>query len=96
METEDQQILADYIDVQVKIKVLKVALEQLKPDVVNIMEDYEMKQFENNQGLLTYVSPTIRTSIDGKALKKDLPDVAAKYSKTSVVNAQVKFKAATK
>lgn len=33
--------------------------------------------------LITRVEPTTQTTIDGTSLKKDLPEIAAKYSKTS-------------
>ena len=50
-----------------------------------------MKSFETPEIKFTYVAPTTRTSIDSTKLKKDLPDVAAKYSKTSKVSASVKI-----
>lgn len=37
------------------------------------------------------IAATTRTTIDSTKLKKDLPDVAAKYSKTSNVSASVKI-----
>ena len=55
------------------------------------MEKYGVKSFETPEIKFTYVAPTTRTSIDSTKLKKDLPDVAAKYSKTSKVSASVKI-----
>lgn len=65
----------------------KVMREQLK----EAMEKYGVKSFESDTVKFTYIAPTTRTTIDSKALKKDLPDVAAKYSKTSNVSASVKI-----
>lgn len=55
------------------------------------MEQYGVKKFENDVISVTYVAPTTRTSIDSTKLKKELPDIAKKYSKTSNVSASVKI-----
>ena len=41
---------------------------------------------------VTYVKPTTRTSIDSTKLKKDMPEVAEKYSKTSNVKSSIRIK----
>lgn len=43
---------------------------------------------------LTYVSPSIRTSIDSKKLKEEEPDIAKKFTKTTNVNASVRIEEA--
>lgn len=40
---------------------------------------------------LTYVSPSTRTTIDSKKLKEEEPELAKKYSKTSLVSATIKI-----
>ena len=40
--------------------------------------------------LITRVAPTTKTSIDGTRLKKELPEIAAQYTKTSNVKGYVK------
>jgi predicted phage-related endonuclease len=37
------------------------------------------------------VEPTTRTTIDSKKLKEDLPAIAEKYSKTTVVKGSVRI-----
>jgi hypothetical protein len=39
---------------------------------------------------MTYVAPTTRTTIDSTKLKKDHPEIAEQYSKTSNVSASVR------
>jgi len=41
--------------------------------------------------LITRIEPTTRTTIDSTKLKKDLPDIAEKYSKTSDVKGSVRI-----
>lgn len=43
---------------------------------------------------LTYVSPSIRTSIDSKKLKEEEPEIAKKFTKTTPVNASVRIEEA--
>ena len=41
---------------------------------------------------VTYVKPTTRTSIDSAKLKKEMPEVVEKYSKTSNVKSSIRIK----
>ena len=50
-----------------------------------------MKMIESDSVTFTYTAATVRNSIDSTELKKELPDVAAKYTKTSNVSASVKI-----
>lgn len=65
--------------------------KQLKQKLVEAMEAYGVKSFENDQIKMTYVAPGTKTTIDGAKLKKDHPDIATQYSKTSAVSAYVKI-----
>lgn len=40
---------------------------------------------------LTYVSPSTRTTVDTKKLKEEEPELAKKYSKTSLVSATIRL-----
>lgn len=42
----------------------------------------------------TYISPSIRTSIDSKKLKEEEPDIAKKFSKQTSVSASVRIEEA--
>ena len=64
--------------------------KQLKQKLVEAMEIYGVKAFETDLIKLTYVAPTTRSSIDSTRLKKDHPDIAEQYTKTSNVAAFVK------
>lgn len=40
---------------------------------------------------LTYVSPSIRTSIDSKKLKEEEPEIAKKFTKSTPISASVRI-----
>jgi len=72
-------------------KAIEEQEKEMRVQLVAAMEKYGVKSFENEDVKFTYVAATTRTTIDSTKLKKDLPDVAAKYSKTSNVSASVKI-----
>ena len=55
------------------------------------MKQYGIKSFENDILKVTYVAATTKTSVDSAKLKKELPDIYTKYSKTSDVKASVRI-----
>lgn len=71
-------------------KELDEAEKQLKAELVKAMGTYGVKSFENDLIKMVYVAPTTRSTIDGARLKKDHPDIAEQYSKTSTVSASVR------
>lgn len=64
--------------------------KQLKQKLVEAMEIYGVKAFENDLIKMVYVAPTTRSTIDSARLKKDHPDIVKEYSKTSNVSASVR------
>lgn len=64
--------------------------KQLKKKLVEAMEIYGVRAFENDLIKMTYVAPTIRSTIDSARLKADHPDIAEQYTKTSPVSASVR------
>lgn len=63
----------------------------LKEELTKAMEAYGVKSFDNDQIKLVYVAPTTRSTIDSTRLKKDHPDLAKEYTKTSDVSASVRI-----
>jgi len=66
--------------------------DKLKADLLAAMEKHNINKWENDVMTVSYTAPTTRTSIDSKTLKKDMPEVFEKYSKTSNVKSSVRFK----
>lgn len=91
MQTEAAAIIKSIADLTLKKKQIEDQEKEMRVQLMAAMEKYGVKSFENEDVKFTYVAATTRTTIDSKALKKDLPDVAAKYSKTSKVSASIKI-----
>lgn len=89
-----QTSVPDTINQITELIVMKKQLDEqeklLKQKLVEAMEAYGVKKFENEQIAMTYVAPTTRSTIDGTRLKKDHPDIAEQYTKVSDVAASVR------
>lgn len=55
------------------------------------MEAYGITKFENDAIKITYYAPSTTTSIDSTKLKKEQPDIAKEYSKTSNKKSYIKI-----
>lgn len=66
-------------------------LDEVKASIMQAMETNAVKSFENDCLKITYVDATTRASIDSTKLKKEMPDIAKKYEKTSQVKASLKI-----
>lgn len=91
MQTEAAVIIKSISNLVLQKKQIEDQEKEMRIQLMGAMEKYGVKSFENEAVKFTYIAATTRTTIDSKALKKDLPDVAAKYSKTSSVSASVKI-----
>lgn len=91
MKQEAAAVIKVIADLTLQKKQIEDQEKAMREKLREAMEKYGVKSFETPEIKFTYVAPTTRTSIDSTKLKKDLPDVAAKYSKTSKVSASVKI-----
>jgi hypothetical protein len=72
-------------------KAAEAQAQELRVAIMQAMEANGVMSFENENVKLTYVAPTTRTSIDSAKLKKELPEIAEKYTKTSNVKASLRI-----
>lgn len=91
MQTESAVIIKAIANLTLQKKRIEEQEKEMRVQLMAAMEKYGVKSFENENVKFTYIAPTTRTTIDSTKLKKDLPDVVAKYSKTSNVSASVKI-----
>ncbi len=91
MKNQAAAIIKGISDLTLQKKQIEEQEKEMRAKLVKTMEKYGVKSFENEVVKFTYVAATTRTTIDSAKLKKDLPDVAEKYSKTSNVSASVKI-----
>lgn len=92
MQQKSAAVIQAIVDLVKQKKAIEDQEATMKEQLLKAMEQYGVKKFESADVSFTYVAPSTRTTIDSKALKADLPDVAAKYSKTSNVAASVRVK----
>ncbi len=72
-------------------KAAEARAADLRAALMAAMEQNGVTSFENEALKITYVAPTTRTAIDSARLKKDLPEIAEKYTKTSNVKASLRI-----
>jgi predicted phage-related endonuclease len=65
--------------------------KELRAMLLDEMEKQGVKTFENDRIRLTYIAPQTRSTIDSARLKKDLPEIAEKYTKQTSVKASLKI-----
>lgn len=92
LQTEAAAIIKGIVNLTVQKKQIEEQEKAMRVQLMAAMEKYGVKQFDSEQVRFTYVAPITRTTIDSAKLKKELPDVAAKYSKTSNVSASIQIK----
>lgn len=80
-------------EIEINLKAAKADSDSLKEMLMVAMETQGIKSFETTDKsmLITRIEPTTKSTIDGAGLKKDLPEIAAKYSKTSNVKGYIKI-----
>ena len=90
-----QKAKADVIkkiaDLTVAKKKIEEQEKEMRQQLTAAMENYGVKSFETPEVKFVYIEPTTKTTLDSRKLKKELPDIAAKYSKESAVSGYVKI-----
>ena len=66
-------------------------LDELKQGLMLAMEKNGTTTFENKLLKITYIAPATRATIDSTKLKKELPEIAEKYTKISNVKASIRI-----
>ena len=89
------QNIEDVTDVLIQMKKLEDQSKVLKKKLLDAMEKFGVKSFENERIKMTYVAPTKRTSLDTKLLQKQdkklYDQLMANYGKESDVSSSVRI-----
>lgn len=85
----------EVINAIAQISVAKKQIEEqektMKEKLLAAMEAYGVTKFENDSIKITYYAASTTTSIDSAKLKKEQPDIAKEYSKTSSKKSYIKI-----
>lgn len=84
-------IMQKIAELDLQKKQLEAQDKVVRQELQEAMDKYGIKKFENDILKITYVEPTTRSTIDTKKLKEDLPAIAEKYTKRSVVKGSVRI-----
>ena len=63
--------------------------QKMREELTSLMNQYGIKNIDNDFVKITYKAASTRTSVDSAKLKKEQPDIYNKYLKTSNVKATV-------
>ena len=91
MKKDAAAVIKKIVALTIQKKQIEDQEKEMRAQLMKAMEQYGVKKFESDSVTFTYIAATVRNSIDSTKLKKELPDVAAKYTKTSNVSASVKI-----
>ena len=79
-------------DIEAKVKAYEEERDRLKAGLLDLMLENNVKSFETERLKLSVREASTRTTLDGTALKKDMPQVYQQYTKTSPVKASLTIK----
>lgn len=89
MQKQEAAVIKAIADLTVQKKKIEEQEKVMREKLVAAMEQYGVQSFSTEFVKFTYKKASTRNTIDSAKLKKDLPDIAAKYTKTSQVKASV-------
>lgn len=72
-------------------KELEAQENEIKEVLLKKMEENQVKSIDNDLFKITYVDSFSRESVDSTRLKKEKPEIAAEYTKSSTVKASVRI-----
>lgn len=72
-------------------KELEQTESELKKMLIEKMEETGVKSIDNDYFKITYIAPSTRETLDAAKLKKEVPEVASQYVKTTAIKASVRI-----
>ncbi len=84
-----QDFTSEYAKFQSKVLEWDLKLKEVKEALKKAMEENDILNYEDDYIKVIYKKGSVRTTIDSKRLKEELPDIAEEYSKTSNVSSSV-------
>ena len=91
-ELEDlEELMEDIKSKEEELNLLKEKVDKVKGILYDTMGKEGVKTVDRNRLKITYVAPSIRTSVDSKKLQKEEPEIYKKYVKTTTVAGSIKI-----
>ncbi len=92
LNEEDQEILDDYRKLKAEEEALKAKKAELEPYVIEIMEEFDIKNIEQGDLKVTYVPGSTSMQFDSTKFKKENPKIVEQYQKESNKKAHIRAK----
>ena len=89
VKEEVLQKLKAYNEIKLKASLLE---QEIKRDLQEAMEKYDVKKWDNEVFTATYIAPTTRNRFDSKRFREELPELYEEYQTTSNVKGSVRIK----
>lgn len=89
-ETKQAALIVDIKNLVTAKAKIEEQEKTLKARLKDAMEEFDIKKFERDGLVLTYIAATKATSVDSKKLKENHPDIFVECSKVSNKSAYVK------
>lgn len=90
--TLNPEISARIAELERMTKVIKQEQDALKNAVLAAMEANGIIKIDTPELLINYIAETDRETLDTKALKEELPDIADAYTKMTTVKPTLRIK----
>lgn len=90
-ENANIEIINSIAQISIAKKQIEEQEKTMKEKLLEAMEKYSVTKFDNDIMKITYFAPSTSTSIDSTRLKKEQPDIAKEYSKTSNKKSYIKI-----
>lgn len=98
MPSKQALLIQEKADLFRAIEILEIQKKEIekkeaamREELLRAMDEYNLLGLEVGRLDLTYIPATTRDSIDTKALKKEMPEIAEYYMKTTPVKASVRI-----
>ena len=87
----EKELITRIINFETLKSQMEIEEKKLREGLLEAMKKYNITSWQTDDGIIqaTYKRGTTRTTIDSARLKKELPDIAEEYSKTSEVKDSV-------
>lgn len=84
-------VMKQIAETKLQKETLEAKDKEIRQKLTSMMDAYGIKSFDNNILKVTFIAETTSTSIDTAKLKKEEPEIAKKYAKTSKKSAYVRI-----
>jgi predicted phage-related endonuclease len=87
----EEEVIKKIIDFEILKSQMELEEKKLRESLLEAMKKYNITSWQTDDGTIQaiYKKGTTRTTIDSARLKKELPDIAEEFSKTSEVKESV-------